>query len=306
MITIDLINARKVFDNEVSYQIQQAVHKSSKTEKENIIKEMDRKVKHTDATIHYGLKAIEELELNESIKDFIHLALLDHDIGCFAQMRYTGSYKDYILEKAMKINNHGQLGDYRLEEIINEQLPNAQVFHSSVRTIVKEHVDKNIDQEDLYILTNSILKNYSMEEIIKNKNKVRKDVLNSIIQLIQDQDKLESIYQILSENYDPFISKSNIDPKVYEMFYNGEYLNIKNLKKRNLWNSSVIELVRLSIFNQIKLLSVAKVIQKENLIMKLKEHRNNSKLDDAYYYMNERFNKMIENTEDNITLGKVK
>ena len=37
MITIDLINARKVFDNEVSYQIQQAVHKSSKTEKENII-----------------------------------------------------------------------------------------------------------------------------------------------------------------------------------------------------------------------------------------------------------------------------
>ena len=35
------------------------------------------------------------------------------------------------------------------------------------------------------------------------------------------------------------------------MFYNGEYLNIKNLKKRNLWNSSVIELVRLSIFNQI-------------------------------------------------------
>lgn len=305
MIKIDLINAKRVFDEEVNYQMSQAVMNVSGIEKVRIIEDIDRKIIHTYEVISDGLKVAEELGFNSSTKDFTHVALLNHDIGRFAQIRHTGNYNDSILYKMTGIKNHGILGAQILEAIIDEQLPKTPIFHKPIINIVKEHVDKVNTNKELMVLSSNLLKNYSMEELLSSKRGNIDNVISAITQIVQDVDRLDIFHQILDDRWEPMKASSDIDSSVFKMFYNGQYLDMAYLKQKGLWNANVGELVRLGFINQIKLLSVAKVIQKENIIMRLKEKRQNPKVLDAFDYANEKLNEMIENTEDGITVGKV-
>ena len=87
------------------------------------------------------------------------------------------------------------------------------------------------------------------------------------------------------------------------MFYKGQYLNIADIKKEGLWNSNVGELVRLSFINQIKLLSVAKLIYEKNLILKMKELRKNPYTEEAFDFMQNKLKTMIDSS-DGITITK--
>lgn len=305
MIKIDLLNARRIFDIEVNYELSMALMNSSLEESEKIKDAINKKVIHTNEVIQDGLKVSDELSFNESVKDFTHVALMDHDIGRFAQMRYTGNYQDFDLLEKTGIKNHGLLGKIILGTLINDQLPNAQEFHDPIRTIVNDHVDKVNSDKELMVLATTLLKDYSMEELLRN-DKVSKNVINAIIQMVQDVDRLDIYHQILDSRWTPMKVEDEISPVVFEMFYKGEYLDMASLREKGLWNANVGELVRLGFINQIKLLSVAKVIQRENIIMKLKEKRQNPRVLDAFDYANDKLNEMINNSPDGVTLGRSK
>lgn len=303
MIKIDLMNARRIFDTEVNYELNMATMNTPLEESEKIKDAMNKKVIHTNEVIQDGLKVAKELSFNESIRDFTHVALMDHDIGRFAQMRYTGNYQDYILFEKTGIKNHGVLGKNILGTLINYQLPNAKELHQPIMTIVNDHVDKINNDEELMILATDLLKEYSIEELLLS-DKVSKNLISAITQIVQDVDRLDIYHQILEDRWTPMKVENKISPVVFEMFYNGEYLDMASLRKTGLWNANVGELVRLGFINQIKLLSVAKIIKRENIIMKLKEKRQNPKVLDAFDYANEKLNEMIKNSTDGVTLGK--
>ena len=290
--------AKVVFEQEVAQQKSVVM---SLEDAENRIDAMDKKVIHTNEVIQDGMKVADELSLNQSTKDFAHIALLDHDIGRFAQMRYTGTYRDSDLNEMMGIKNHGVLGKIILNTRIQEQLPHMKIYHEPIKQIVQDHVDKVNDDKELLILASDLLKNYSMEEILSS-DSYRQSVISAMTQVVQDVDRLDIYHQILDGRWTPIKVDDDIDPKVFKMFYNGEYLNMATLKEQGLWNPNVGELVRLGFINQIKLRSVAVVIQKENIIMRLKEKRNNPKVGDVFDYMNEKLNQMIDNTTDGVTV----
>lgn len=305
MIKIDLMNARRIFDLEVNYELSMATMNVPLEEAEKIKDAMNKKVIHTNEVIQDGLKVAEELSFNESIRDFTHVALMDHDIGRFAQMRKTGNYQDHLLFEKTGIKNHGVLGKIILGTLINDQLPDAQELHQPITTIVNDHVDKVNNDKELMVLAMDLLRNYSIEELLRN-DKVGKDVISAITQIVQDVDRLDIYHQILEDRWNPMKVEEEISPVVFEMFYNGEYLNMASLREKGLWNANVGELVRLGFINQIKLLSVAKFMQRENIIMKLKEKRQNPKALDAFDYASAKLNEMIKNSTDGVTLGKSK
>lgn len=302
MVKINLINARKVFDDEVTLQKDKVIEVYDVEEAKKRIEAMNKKVIHTDEVIQDGLKVAQELSFNENVKSFVHVALLDHDIGRFAQMRYIGNYNDSELDKAMGIKNHGVLGKNILEGIIDKQLPDMKSYYDMIETIVNDHVDKKNPIEELAILSTNLFKNYSIDELLPN---FKQNIISSIMQIVQDVDRLDIYHQILDSRWTPMKVEDDIDPKVFGMFYNGEYLNMAKLKEQGLWNANVGELVRLGFINQIKLLSVAKVIQKEDIIMKLKQKRQNPKVLDAFEVANQRLDEMIKNSTDGVTVGKV-
>lgn len=304
MIKINLVNAKYVFDKEVSMQKEAVMDICDEQEAKKRIEQMDKKVIHTEEVISDGLKVTKELQFNESVKDFSYVAFLNHDIGRFAQMRYMGNYTDSELDKTIGIKNHGVLGKNILTNIIDEQLPHMSVYHEPIMKIVNDHVDKKNSIEELMVLRTNLLRDYSMEELLYYPS-VRQNVVNSITQIVQDVDRLDIYHQILEDRWTPMKVEEDIDPKVFEMFYKGEYLNMALLKEQGLWNANVGELVRLSFINQIKLLSVAKVIQDENIIMKLKDKRQNPKTLDAFEYTNQKLDEMINNSTDGVTVGKV-
>lgn len=87
------------------------------------------------------------------------------------------------------------------------------------------------------------------------------------------------------------------------MFYKGQYLNMADLKQQGPWNANVGELVRLSFVNQIRLLSVAKLIHDEGILLKMKELRQNPYALDAFDFMQNKLEEMIKNS-DGITVTK--
>lgn len=306
MAKINLLNAKRIFEEEANYQLKKALMKYPLEQSQNIKNNINMKLLHTDEVISDGLKVASELKFNKSVKDFTNIALMDHDIGRFAQLTYTGNYKDSDLMIQTGIKNHGVLGRQILNDgIINQQLPELTILHNPIMTIVEDHVDKKCSIEELMILKSRLLKDYSIEELLKDEN-ISKEVVSAITQIVQDVDRLDIYHQILDGRWTPMKVEDDINPKVFDMFYNGEYLNMASLRELGLWNANVGELVRLGFIDQIKLLSVAKVIQKENIIMQMKEKRQNKKVLDAFDFANDKLNRMIANSTDGVTVGRVK
>lgn len=302
---IDINNCNEVFLKEANKRIASIEGLDlTDEEKTSRIDQINKKIIHTNEVVKDGLLATSILNFNDDTKRFTNLALLDHDIGRFKQMVLMGNYRDNELATSMGIKNHGILGRMVLNKVIKEQVPQDKIYHEPIKKIVNDHVDKMNSDEELNVLLLNLFENYSMEEILSSAHK--NNALSAITQIVEDVDRLDIYHQILEGRWTPMKVEDDIDPKVFDMFYNGEYLNMAKLREQGLWNANVGELVRLGFIDQIKLLSVAKVIKEESIISRLKEVRQNPKAKDAFDYAEAKLDKMIESSTDGITVTKVK
>lgn len=300
MIKLDLKPAIKEFDRYVKLQKDGVCGKNADTIKGL----MDKKVIHTMNVVQDGTTVVEKLRVDDSFKKMIQIALLDHDIGRFAQVRTTGSFNDQAL---MLWSDHGELGgDILATGLIEKQIPNTRIFDRSIINVVRNHVSARINQRDLSAILYSGLLEYGDAYYIygMESEQTKAMVDNFITQVIQDVDRLDIYRQVVDGRFVPKKSNAPIAPTILEAFYKGQYLDIGNLKKRNLWNANVGELVRLSFINDIKLLSVAKMIKNENLLPKMQLKRSNPYVSDAYKFTIEKLDHMIENSKDGVTLYK--
>lgn len=289
----------------------QLVESSNLQEEEKLkrIEGIDKKVIHSKEVVLDGEKVSEELGFNDSVKEISKIAFLDHDIGRFPQMVTTGNFIDTNLSKSkLDVNNHGELGNIVLENgVMKKQIPETRIFDKPIQTIVNNHVNGINEKEQLEILGQSILKNEDILEIFKNgSEETKRKIIASLTQIVQDVDRLDIYHQILDGRWIPLKTEEEIDPKVFEMFYKGQYLNMQSLREQNLWNPNVGDLVRLGFINQIKLMSVAKMILDQGTILKLKEKRENPKVKDAFDYTNDVLKEMVQNSKDGIMVGEIK
>lgn len=320
MIKINLINAQKLFLQEAEYNRTLICRSQPVKEAKARIDQIDNKIRHTYDVMQDGKKVVDILGFDGSCADFVSLALLDHDIGRFLQMRLTGTYKDYEAKEQIGINDHGVLGqmlllgelerfpfNVRPGSIIKEQVPDSDLIGQSIAEIVREHVTGFNTDDALRILKSDVFKNYTIEEILGFSQKQQHDTLSAITQIIQDVDRLDIYHQILSGRFiPPAVIDEPVHPIIIDKFYRGEYLNINLLKSQGLWNVNAGDLVRLSFINQIRLLSVAQVILDENLIMRLKEKRNSPYVVQEFDFAQKQLEEIIANSEDGITVGKAK
>ncbi len=278
----------------------------SSTEDTKKIDGIDKKYLHTMEVVRDGSSAVTNLDFNETFVELSKLSFLNHDIGRFEQMLKMGNYVDSDLVAQTGLN-HGGLGKQILQNgLIEQEIPSTRVYDRPILDIVLKHVDGRFDEKDLLVLSSDLLKNANAIEFFSKASEEKKiKVINTITQIVQDVDRLDIYHQILEGRWTPMKVEEPIDPKVMDMFYNGQYLNMAELKKQGLWNANVGELVRLSFVNQIKLLSVAKLIHDENILMKMKELRQNPYAKDAFDFMQNKLEEMIKNS-DGITVCKKK
>lgn len=299
MIKLNLETARKEFYRYIKLQTVGLTYK--KAEKIDL---MNQKFIHTMHVLQDGTEVVRQLHLDESFEKLAQIALLDHDIGRFAQVRMTGNFNDHELSLWA---DHGELGgDILANGLIKKQIPDTRIFDRLIINVVRRHVSARANSLDLNaILYSGLLECcdayliYGMET-----EKAKTMVENFMTQVIQDVDRLDIYRQVVDGRSVPKKSDAPIPPTVLEYFYNGQYLDISNLKKRNLWNANVGELVRLSFINDLKLVSVAKIIKKENLLPKMQIKRDNPYVSDAYKFTIEKLDELIEANEHNFTLCK--
>lgn len=276
------------------------------TEDTKKIDGIDKKYLHTMEVVKDGSSVVTDLDFNETFVDLSKIAFLNHDVGRFEQMLKMGSYIDSDLVAQIGLN-HGGLGKQILQNgLIEKEIPSTRVYDRPILEIVDKHVDGNFDEKDLLVLSSDLLKTADAKEFFsKASEEEKKQVINMITQIVQDVDRLDIYHQILEGRWTPMKVEEPIDPTVMDMFYNCQYLNMAELKKQGLWNANVGELVRLSFINQIKLLSVAKLIHDENILMQMKELRQNPFVLDAFDFMQSKLEEMIKNS-DGITICKKK
>ncbi len=253
---------------------------------------------HTNEVIVDGVKTINKLNFNDSFTDFTKIALLNHDVGRFLQAHVTKSFNDIELHKFC-FDNHGELGKHILKSgLIYSQIPTTRYYDEPIFEIVNNHVTKVVDPQQLLILSSRLLKSQDAVEFFKYADdKIKQKVVDSITQIVQDVDRLDIYHQIIDGRWKPEKSSKKIDDSVLQKFYNGEYLNIIELRKQGLWNSNVGELVRLSFINQIRLLSVAQIIKEENLLERMRKKQNNSQVVEAFDFTIDKLNKLIKKSD---------
>lgn len=263
---------------------------------------MNRKVIHSHEVVIDGTKVVDKLGFNDSFKELSRITFLDHDIGRFKQARYTSTFDDTkLVDYGYK--DHGDLGKVvLLSGLLHQQIPDTRTFDEVISTVVNDHVTKIVDGKDLLVLCSDLLKSEDAFEFFsKADSETRRKVTDAITQIVQDVDRLDIYRQILDGRWTPNKCDTPVDPKVFDMFYQGKYLNIAELKKKGLWNHNVGELVRLSFINQIKLLSVAEIIKEENILARLKEKRNNPYVLDAFDVTMQKLDEKINNS-DGVTI----
>lgn len=304
MKEIDYKNALYQFERYVALQ-QRAVFE------ENVkLNGMHQKYIHSLSCVEYGRNIIRNLDFNNSFTNLTKVAILDHDIGRFLQMHLIGTFKDYDLRKLkfFDVDHHGELGKKLLDAgILKQQIRNTRAYDECIGTVVLNHVNYRSEYEDLLILVSDIFKNEHAYDILTSSDEeTKRKVISVLTQIVQDIDRLDIYSQILDNRFVPKKSDADVDPTILDKFYKGEYLNINEIKKQGLWNANVGELVRLSFIDQIRLLSVAEIIKTGEIIKQLKIKRDNQKLADAFDFTEEKLNQMINNSQDGVTVNKIK
>ncbi len=268
------------------------------------IEGIDKKYLHTMEVVKDGTAVVKQLEFSDTFVELSKLAFLNHDIGRFEQMLITGNYVDSDLVAQIGLN-HGSLGKQILQNgLIEKEIPSTRVYDRPILEAVEKHVNYHCDIEDLLVLSGNLLKSADAIDFFNKASEEEKiKIINTITQIVQDVDRLDIYHQILEGRWTPMKVNKPIDSTVMKMFYNGQYLNMAELKQQGLWNANVGELVRLSFINQIRLSSVAKMIYDEKILLQMKELRKNPYVDEAFDFMQNKLEEMIKNS-DGITITK--
>ena len=268
------------------------------------IEGIDKKYLHTMEVVKDGTAVVKQLEFSDTFVELSKLAFLNHDIGRFEQMLITGNYVDSDLVAQIGLN-HGSLGKQILQNgLIEKEIPSTRVYDRPILEAVEKHVNYHCDIEDLLVLSGNLLKSADAIDFFNKASEEEKiKIINTITQIVQDVDRLDIYHQILEGRWTPMKVDKPIDSTVMKMFYNGQYLNMAELKQQGLWNANVGELVRLSFINQIRLSSVAKMIYDEKILLQMKELRKNPYVDEAFDFMQNKLEEMIKNS-DGITITK--
>ena len=268
------------------------------------IEGIDKKYLHTMEVVKDGTAVVKQLEFSDTFVELSKLAFLNHDIGRFEQMLITGNYVDSDLVAQIGLN-HGSLGKQILQNgLIEKEIPSTRVYDRPILEAVEKHVNYHCDIEDLLVLSGNLLKSADAIDFFNKASEEEKiKIINTITQIVQDVDRLDIYHQILEGRWTPMKVNKPIDSTVMKMFYNGQYLNMAELKQQGLWNANVGELVRLSFINQIRLSSVAKMIYDEKILLQMKELRKNPYVDEAFDFMQNKLEEMIKKS-DGITITK--
>lgn len=294
-------------------------------EQYKIIKKHEKmhKVKVTHSIdVAYDSKRV-GLDLNlfneENIKILWTTGLL-HDIGRFMQLRHTGTFKDIESFDGINfknINDHGQLGEQILirDERIKFFYPFTRIYDEFIGKVVGNHYESKITNYPIDVNDNTF-KIYSLSEIIKDKangrqsaNEEYNKLISWYVKIIQDVDRLDILKQVERGDFNPQLSndeKDNIDQKVYDLFYNGKYINMNYLKKQGLWTCNVGQLMRWSFIYQLTLVSTIKNIRNLNLIEKIWERNPIENLKPGYDFILSLMDALIETSPDGVYVDKEK
>ena len=122
MIKLDLYSAIKEFDRYVKLQKDGVLGENAD---KNRVMLLDSKVIHTMNVVQDGTTVAEKLHLDDSFKKMIQIALLNHDIGRFTQVKTTGNFNDNELTLW---SDHGELGaDILKSGLINKMIPDTRI-----------------------------------------------------------------------------------------------------------------------------------------------------------------------------------
>lgn len=291
----------------------------------NLIKNHERmhKVKVTHSIdVAYDSKRV-GLDLNlfneENIKILWTTGLL-HDIGRFMQLRFSGTFKDIESFNSINFKNisdHGQLGEQILirDEKIKFFYPLTRCYDEFIGKVVGNHYESRIKDYPIDINDNTF-RIYTLSEIIKDRDNGRESsyeaynkLISWYVKIIQDVDRLDILKQVERGDYIPQLSnekKDDINPQVYDLFYNGRYINMNQLKKQGLWTCNVGQLVRWSFIYQLTLVSTIKNIKNLNLIEKIWEQNPIENLKPGYDFILSLMDALIETSQDGVYVDKEK
>ena len=255
----------------------------------------------------------------ENIKILWTTGLL-HDIGRFMQLRHTGTFKD--IESFDDINfknisDHGQLGEQILtrDKRIQFFYPFSRIYDEFIGKVVGNHYESRITNYPININDNTF-NNYSLNEIIKDKNNGRQSandeyekLISWYVKIIQDVDRLDILKQVERGDFTPQLSnekKDDVAPAIYDLFYNGKYINMNHLKKQGLWTCNAGQLLRWSFIYQLTLVSTIKNIKNLNLIEKIWEREPIENLKSGYDFIMALMDSLIETSPDGVYVDKEK
>lgn len=263
------------------------------------------------------------LDLNlfneENIKILWTTGLL-HDIGRFMQLRHTGTFKDIESFNGVNfknINDHGQLGEKILvsDERIKIFYPFTRIYDEFIGKVVGNHYESRLKDYPIDINDNTY-RIYSLKEIIKDRENGRQSsyeaynkLISWYVKIIQDVDRLDILKQIERGDFVPQLSndkKDDISKEVYDLFYNGKYINMNQLKRQGLWTCNVGQLLRWSFIYQLTLVSTIKNIKNLNLIEKIWSQEPIENLKPGYDFILSLMDALIETSPDGVYVDKEK
>ena len=164
----------------------------------NRLKMFDYVTNYTSTLVNAGDSLMTELNASDSIKDFTKIAILNHDLGRYEQIRLYGSLDDRVLEEESVVKNHGELGDLLLSELIKIEVPDAR-YQMPIRRIVRNHVNKELDENSLGILSNSGVINGDVSDILVG-NEQQSRFVDAITLVVRDLENLELYTRLFDDN----------------------------------------------------------------------------------------------------------
>lgn len=254
----------------------------------------------------------------ENIKILWSSGLL-HDIGRFMQLKLTGTFRDFDSFKGNfgNLTNHGQLGESILINDGRMKLfyPFTRIYDDFIGKVVGNHFESQLP--DYKIVPNyKIYRNYGLSELIKDMKNgsfgalEEYDRLSSwYVKIIQDVDRLDTLKQVERGDFNPILSNDKVDdvnPVIYDIFYNGNYINMSDLKQKGLWTCNAGQLVRWSFLYQLSLVSTVKNIKDLGLIEKVWERNPIDNLKPGYDFTLALMDALIETSPDGVYIDKGK
>lgn len=285
----------------------------------DFIKKDKVKVTHSVDVAYDSKRVGVDLNLfNEENISILWTCGLLHDIGRFAQLKFYGTFRDAdSFSDLNDITNHGELGKKILidEKVINTILPFNRSYDHFIGEVVGNHFESKVEDFKIDSKDNSF-NNYGLKEIIKDVKKGKnsaQEMYNRLIswyvKIIQDVDRFDILKQVERKDFIPLISnleKDNVDPYIYDLFYNGKYINMRELKKQGIWTCNAGQLLRWSFLYQTSLVSTIKNVKNLKLIENIWEQNPIDNLKPGYLFTLSLMDALIETSEDGIHVDKEK